>query len=163
MSSITHSLSYPRVQPRSRWRLPDLSHFWRRTRGSRPSTEVSEPVVPVSIPPELRCPGYSLLQELTDTRQFIEVTLGSDQQRYQSMVLALDPERDIIWLDDLFPLEHPPASGDRLQIRHRRRDREVTFETVMVIPGSHCGAEGLAVLLPRRVLSSPTSPNRKLN
>ena len=60
-----------------------------------------------------RIPDHYLpLWELQKQRQLLEVKIGSASRVYQSMILAIDIERGLLWLDDLFPQQHMLDAGD---------------------------------------------------
>ena len=55
---------------------------------------------------------YLPLWQLYKQRQLLEVRIGSASRVYQTMIIALDIERGLLWLDDLFPSQRVLDVGD---------------------------------------------------
>ncbi|MDQ2075454.1 flagellar brake protein [Marinimicrobium sp. ABcell2] len=105
----------------------------------QPPAPVGEP--PVEVPAPLR--------ELFERRQLLKVTVANAPGTYQSLILALDPRRGFLWLDDLFPNRALLKPGDELEVSHHRAGKILAFRTTVVALGQHCGVAGLAVVLPK--------------
>ncbi|ACE85255.1 flagellar brake protein [Cellvibrio japonicus] len=93
---------------------------------------------------------YLVLWQLYKQRQLLEIRLGSASRTYQSMILALDIERGLMWLDDLFPQQLILDTGDEITIRHHRQSEQLLIRTHITALGSTYGASGLAVPLPEQ-------------
>jgi c-di-GMP-binding flagellar brake protein YcgR len=124
------------------------------------SAAASAPTMPVadenglflasSIPDQ-----YLPLWELQKQRQLLEVKIGDANRVYQSMILAIDIERGLLWLDDLFPQQHVLDEGDEITLRHHRNGEQLVIRAPIVAMGSTYGASGLAILLPEFVYYMP--------
>lgn len=97
------------------------------------------------LPKPLRHP---FLEELKARRQLLEITPAGSQRSYQSLILAIDAERGLLWLDDLFPPQRLLELGDQITLRHHRNGELLSITTPIVAWGSDFGASGFAVLLP---------------
>ena len=95
------------------------------------------------------------LWELFKQRQLLEVKLGSANRVYQSMILALDFKRGLVWLDDLFPQQLMLEVGDELSIRHHRQGEQLLIRAQVVALGSSYGATGIAIELPQQLAYTP--------
>lgn len=91
---------------------------------------------------------HDVLQLLKARRQLLEVTVQGSQRSYQTMILAVDVERGLLWLDDLFPPQRALELGDQLTLRHHQDGELLTITTCVLAWGSEFGASGMAVLLP---------------
>lgn len=91
---------------------------------------------------------YATLQQLQASRQILEVVPAGQQRSYQSMVIAIDIERNLLWMDDLFPAQNFLEVGDEITVRHHRNGEVLTFTTPIIAWGSRFGASGMAVVLP---------------
>ncbi len=91
---------------------------------------------------------YQSLFDLKDQRQLLEVKVAGSQRSYQSMIMAIDVERGLLWLDDLFPQQRFLDAGDELSIRHHRQAEELVIQAPVVALGATYGASGIAVVLP---------------
>jgi c-di-GMP-binding flagellar brake protein YcgR len=98
---------------------------------------------------------HPLLEELKTRRQLLEITPAGSQRSYQSLIVAIDAERGLLWLDDLFPPQRLLEIGDQITLRHRREGELLTITTPIVAWGSDFGASGLAVLLPDEASYQP--------
>lgn len=104
---------------------------------------------------------YLPLWELQKQRQFLEVKIGHASRAYQSMILAIDIERGLLWLDDLFPQQHILDAGDEITLRHHRNSEQLVIRAPIVAMGSTYGASGFAILLPDFIYYTPRrSANR---
>lgn len=117
-----------------------------------PQTAVAEPtlssVYNFNNPPEALPDKYLPLWKLQSQRQIIEIKLNNNHRSYQTLIMAIDVQRGIIWLDDLFPSQHLLDVGDEISLRHNRNGKQLSFSSPVVALGKHYGASGLAILLP---------------
>jgi c-di-GMP-binding flagellar brake protein YcgR len=98
---------------------------------------------------------YQSLQELQSQRQLLEVKITGSSRSYQSMIIAIDLERGLLWLDDLFPQQLILDAGDELCIRHHRNTEELVIHAPIVALGSSYGTSGIAVELPNFAYYQP--------
>lgn len=99
--------------------------------------------------------SYAALVQLQESRQLLEVIPAGATRSYQSMIIAIDVERNLVWLDDLFPNQHILETGDEITVRHHRNGEVLTFTTPVIAWGSSFGASGLAVILPEEAEYKP--------
>jgi hypothetical protein len=109
---------------------------------------------------------YLPLIELQQKRQLIEVKISGDSRVYQTLILALDLERELLWLDDLFPSQHRLDIGDEITLRHHRNGEQLCFSAPVVAWADHglseaYGASGLAILLPENLSYQPRRQNHR--
>lgn len=95
------------------------------------------------------------LHHLLQSRQLLEVTQPGRQRSYQSMIIAIDVERRLLWLDDLFPAQRLLEMGDEITVRHHRSGEVLSFTTPILAWGHSFGASGIAVALPELVDYQP--------
>ena len=93
---------------------------------------------------------YLPLWQLLSQRQIIEVKVEGSSLSYQTLVLAIDIQRGLLWLDDLFPKQHVLEIGDRITLRHHRNGEQLCFSSPILAWGSNYGANGLAIMLPEQ-------------
>jgi len=98
---------------------------------------------------------YLPLWQLLDQRQIIEVKVEGSSIAYQTLVLAIDIQRGLLWLDDLFPSQHVLEVGDRITLRHHRNGEQLSFSSPILAWGSNYGASGLAIMLPEQLCYVP--------
>lgn len=106
---------------------------------------------------------YANLWRLQNTRQLLEITLPGHKNSYQSMIIALDISRGLLWLDELFPNQPQLALGDEITLRHHRNGEILTFSTPVIAMGSNFGASGIAVLLPEEAKYQPRRAHPRCN
>jgi c-di-GMP-binding flagellar brake protein YcgR len=104
---------------------------------------------------------YATLQQLQASRQILEVVPAGQQRSYQSMIIALDVERNLLWLDDLFPAHRQLELGHEITLRHHRNGEVLTFTTPVIAWGSRFGATGMAVILPEFAEYQPRRMNSR--
>lgn len=102
-----------------------------------------------------RTGDHHILKTLMNNRQFIEVSINSESIGYQSMILAVDVERELLWLDDLHSLATPLKAGDILHIKHHKQGKSLTFQAPVVALGFEFNSPGTALLLPDNITYSP--------
>lgn len=108
------------------------------------------------LSPESNIPDqYLPLWELQKQRQLLEVKITGASRVYQSMILALDVERGLLWLDDLFPQQHIMDAGDEITLRHHRNGEQLVIRAHIVAMGSTYDASGFAISLPEFVYYMP--------
>lgn len=98
---------------------------------------------------------YLPLWNLQQQRQLLEVKLGDTSRIYQSMIVALDIERGLLWLDDLFPQQLLVEVGDEITLRHHRNGEHLVIRANVVALGANFGATGLAIMLPDNAIYTP--------
>jgi len=98
---------------------------------------------------------YLPLLELQNQRQLLEVKITGASRVYQSMILAIDAERGLLWLDDLFPQQLLLDAGDEITLRHHRNGEQLVIRAPVVAMGSTYDASGFAVTLPEFVYYMP--------
>lgn len=98
---------------------------------------------------------YLPLWELQKSRQLLEVKIGSASRVYQSMILAIDIERGLLWLDDLFPQQLILDAGDDITVRHHRNGEQLVVRSPIVALGANYGAVGFAIELPEFAIYTP--------
>lgn len=98
---------------------------------------------------------YLPLWDLQKKRQLLEVRLGSANRLYQTMIIALDIERGLLWLDDLFPQQLLVEAGDKITLRHHRNGEQLVIEARVLALGKQYGASGLAIVLPETLNYTP--------
>lgn len=98
---------------------------------------------------------YLPLWELQKTRQLLEIKIDAASRVYQSMILAIDIERGLLWLDDLFPQQLILDAGDDITLRHHRNGEQLVVRAPVVALGSNYGAVGFAIELPEFATYTP--------
>ncbi len=93
---------------------------------------------------------YFPLWQLLTQRQLIEVKVAGSTLSYQTLVLAIDVQRGLLWLDDLFPSQHLLDVGDHITLRHHRNGEQLSFSSPILAWGSSYGATGFAITLPEQ-------------
>jgi c-di-GMP-binding flagellar brake protein YcgR len=123
---------------------------------AKPSDTGQEGSTPTNNVPE----QYLPLAELQNQRQLLEVKITGASRVYQSMILAIDAERGLLWLDDLFPQQLLLDAGDEITLRHHRNGEQLVIRAPVVAMGSTYDASGFAITLPEFVYYMPrrTSP-----
>lgn len=105
--------------------------------------------------------NYLPLWQLLNQRQIIEVKVEGSSLSYQTLVLAIDIQRGLLWLDDLFPKQHILEIGDRITLRHHRNGEQLSFSSPILAWGSNYGANGLAIMLPEQLCYVPRRQFRR--
>ena len=116
-----------------------------------PSAEELDGSVPISAVPD----EYLPLAELQNQRQLLEVKITGASRVYQSMILAIDIERGLLWLDDLFPQQLLLDAGDEITLRHHRNGEQLVIRAQVIAMGSTYNASGFAITLPEFVYYMP--------
>jgi len=98
---------------------------------------------------------YLPLWQLLNQRQIIEVRIEGSSRSYQTLVLAIDIQRGLLWLDDLFPSQHVLEVGDHITLRHHRNGEQLSFSSPILAWGSNYGASGFAINLPEQLCYVP--------
>jgi c-di-GMP-binding flagellar brake protein YcgR len=110
----------------------------------------------VGLSADIQVPDqYLPLWELQKTRQLLEIKIGSASRVYQSMILAIDIDRGLLWLDDLFPQQLILDAGDDITLRHHRNGEQLVVRAPVVALGSNYGAVGFAIELPEFAVYTP--------
>jgi c-di-GMP-binding flagellar brake protein YcgR len=95
------------------------------------------------------------LIELQNNRQLLEVKTGTGNQFYQTMILVVDVDRGLIWLDDFFPQPQKLSIGDEISVRHHKNGEHLVLHSPIVAFGESYGASGVAILLPEEIIYTP--------
>ena len=132
-----------------------LKRFVRKLKAQPTESTPKETTAP-KFDPELVAP----LKELLERRQLLRVsrTMGGGIEEaisYQSLLLALDVERGLIWLDHLFPAAPNLKAGETLVLSHSRGTEITRFSGQVVGPDAAGTAGALALSLPRQVYQGP--------
>lgn len=98
---------------------------------------------------------HAALWQLQQQRQLLEVKIVGSSRSYQSMIMAIDRERGLLWLDDLFPQQLILDAGDVLCIRHHRNTEELVIRAPIVALGVSYGTSGIAIELPAMAFYQP--------
>lgn len=115
------------------------------------STELPRKTQPMDSIPD----KYSPLWQLLTQRQLIEVKVKGSSVSYQTLIMAIDIQRGLLWLDDLFPSQHLLEIGDQITLRHHRHGDQLCCTAPIVAWGSSYGAQGLAIVLPEHLDYQP--------
>ncbi|MES2675725.1 MAG: PilZ domain-containing protein [Pseudomonadota bacterium] len=142
-----------------------LHTMWQRISGKTTNAEPTQPEPAFTAlqkallslhPEQAEQPNqYLPLQQLHAQRQIIEVKINGSSQSYQTFILAIDIERGLLWLDDLFPNQRLLKAGDTITLRHHRNSEQLCFSSPVVAWGNSFGANGLAILLPEHLSYQP--------
>jgi c-di-GMP-binding flagellar brake protein YcgR len=95
------------------------------------------------------------LLSLRQQHQLLEVRLKTSVRTYQSMILAIDIERQLLWLDDLFPSQIALEVGDAIEVRHHQGGNLLRVTGHVLALGSAFGAAGFAIALPAEASYQP--------
>lgn len=127
-------------------------------KGARSSAPAQTPTAtePETALPTNKIPErYLPLAELHTQRQLLEVRITGTSRVYQSMILAIDVERGLLWLDDIFPQQLLLEAGDEIALRHHRNGEQLVIRAPIVAMGSTYDALGFAIALPEFVYYMP--------
>lgn len=91
------------------------------------------------------------LLRLHQQRQLLEVHFEGSRRSYQTVILAIDRQREVIWLDDLFPAQRLLEPGSRLEFVYRCGEQMLKFEAEVISLGSSLGVPGFAIVCPREL------------
>lgn len=89
----------------------------------------------------------ALLTHLCQTRQLLEVKLEGETLSYQSMIVAVDAARGLLWLDELTPGAPRLNDAHWLIISHQRQGEVLTLRLPLVA-GPSQGRSAIATVLP---------------
>lgn len=95
------------------------------------------------------------LLTLHHQHQLLEVCVKNSLRSYQSMILAIDMERHLLWMDDLFPAQLTLEVGDEVEVIHHKGGNVLRFSGHVLALGSAFGAPGFALALPAEVNYQP--------
>lgn len=98
---------------------------------------------------------YRPLIDLQDSRQLLEIKWGNSNRAYQSLILAVDIERKLLWIDELFPHQFILDVGDSIVLRHHRKGEELVLQTFVIALANQFGMQGIALALPEVVQWQP--------
>jgi c-di-GMP-binding flagellar brake protein YcgR len=99
--------------------------------------------------------AYLPLFQLQESRQLLEVKWGSNSRAYQTIILAVDIERGLLWIDELFPQQFTLGLGDCLTLRHHHKGEELVLEAHVVAMGNQFGTQGIALSIPEQIQWQP--------
>lgn len=92
-------------------------------------------------------PAGDLTTQLCNSRQLLEVRIDNRPSSFQSMILAVDTDRGLLWLDQLTPATLPLTEGQWLTLKHHRQGEVLTLR-VPVISDQSKNRNAIAVLMP---------------
>jgi c-di-GMP-binding flagellar brake protein YcgR len=118
---------------------------------------------PASEQPPKLPQEYRVLGDLQKKRQLLEVKIGTAARAYQSMVIALDVERNLLWLDDLFPQQVLLEVGDEITLKHHYQGEELRIKSQVLALGNQYGATGIAIMLPANAQYTPRRKHSRFN
>ena len=134
--------------------MPFLDKIFKKGfRASATQAQTAEHEIPLSE--DIITDQYAPLWELKKQRQLLEAKITGSSRAYQSMILAIDTERGLLWLDDLFPQQHLLDVGDEITVRHHRNGEQLMIRAEVVAMGSTYHAYGFAIPLPGFVYYMP--------
>ncbi len=119
------------------------------------STQSAQLLPAISVETPKRLTGYPLLTTLMHNRQFIEIIVNDGNESFQSMILAVDVKRRLLWLDELYPTLQGLQVEDQIRIKHHQKGEILSFKAPIVALGSSFNREGIAILLPEQVRYQP--------
>ncbi len=126
-------------------------HFMPKDFPSLAQTEALKRASDISRNPDAVIP----LIQLERSRQLLEVKWNQSKNQHQTLILAVDVDRGIIWIDELFPQQHLLDIGDTLVLRHHRKGEEIVVESTILAFGNQFGTQGIALALPEQVQWQP--------
>lgn len=96
---------------------------------------------------------YDRLQYLQSHHEWIDVTVCKTGARFQSLILALDPEQKELLIDELYPVEadRQLQSGDRLEIVSRSQRAPINFFTRILTGETRQGEAAWRLELPEDI------------
>lgn len=151
--SLLKKLFQKKVNPQT-----DNQNISENSNNLKPRTQESGLSLASKIPDH-----YLPLWQLHKQRQLLEVRIGQGTKIYQSMIVALDIERGLLWLDDLFPQQRAIDVGDELIVRHHRNGEQLLIRAPIIALGANYGAAGIAILLPENASYSPRRTHPRFN
>ncbi len=130
-----------------------LAHQLKKVMTADSDAPLDQSPTPLSAPQA--APDYTPLLHLQQRRQHLEVSVEGQRQSYQSVILAVDSERGLLWIDELFPALPSLPAGIGLTLRHHRGGEVLTLQSPLVARGLDYGVNALALLLPDELLYLP--------
>ncbi|WP_024460457.1 flagellar brake protein [Marinimicrobium sp. LS-A18] len=106
---------------------------------------------PQAPAPEAECVKH--LRPLAERRQLLAVRHQGSE--YQSLILALDTQRQLLWLDELFPRALNLEPGDELTVSYHENGRLFEFSAPVVGWSTPQRSGGLALPLPEQFYLGP--------
>ncbi len=95
------------------------------------------------------------LLQLQNDRQLIEAKSDLSNRTYQTLIVAVDIQRGLLWIDELFPALDRLNVGDTLTLRHHRKGEELVIRTCVIALGNQFGTQGIALMIPERIEWQP--------
>ncbi|WP_347329493.1 flagellar brake protein [Marinimicrobium locisalis] len=124
---------------------------------SEPATTASHEVES----PRTELPCIRHLRPLQQRKQLLTIRHG--KRDYQSLILALDTDRELLWLDEPFPRALNLEPGDELTVSHHHNGQLFEF-TVPIVGWSTANRPGgMALPLPRDFYCGPRRRWPRLN
>jgi c-di-GMP-binding flagellar brake protein YcgR len=152
---------------RSVWQKLSGKHLATKTSAATPELPKAAALALASVSPITKASSatipdqYLPIWQLLHQRQIIEVKVAGSSLTYQTLILAIDVQRGLLWLDDLFPSQHVLELGDHISLRHHRNGEQLSFSSPILAWGNNYGANGLAIMLPERLLYTPRRQSRR--
>ncbi len=117
------------------------------------ANDTAEVPAPASQPrgPEAECVEH--LRPLVKRRQLLAIRHRG--REYQGLILALDTERQLLWLDELFPRALDLEPGDELTLSYHNNGHVLEFTVPVVGWSTPQRTEGVALPLPEDFYFGP--------
>ncbi len=125
------------------------------------SGEPATSAPPEAAPPRADLPCVRHLRPLEQRKQLL--TIRHNNRDYQSLILALDTERELLWLDELFPRALGLEPGDELTVSHHHNGQLFEFSAPVVGWSTPHRSGGVALPLPQQFYSGPRRRWPRLN
>ena len=138
--------------------------FWRElmrplmTLGRTPNSPLTE-WPPARTQASQHC--IEVLNQWLTSRRILSV--GNAQCQGQSLILALDSKRDILWLDDIFPAPERLEQGDTLQVSLRQGFEHCYFTASVITIVHRPAGRMIALPMPSEIHRAPRRRHRRFN
>lgn len=106
-----------------------------------------------ATPPPKLSPELTLLQQWLESRQLLAIE--STQGTEQTMILAIDRQRGVLWLDECVPGHHRLRPGDTVTLCHHSGTQLILAHTEILGQRAYDNTAALAVRLPPTLQSQP--------
>jgi c-di-GMP-binding flagellar brake protein YcgR len=129
-----------------------LRSVWEKFAGkSRPEEHLPFAFSASIKPEDEQGDKFKDLWYLQGNRQLLEARIEGSSLSYQTIIVAIDVQRGLLWLDDLFPSQHLLEAGDMITLRHHRNEEQLVISAPLLAWGKNYGAQGFAIALPEQV------------
>ncbi|WP_041523363.1 PilZ domain-containing protein [Gilvimarinus agarilyticus] len=91
------------------------------------------------------------------------LSVGNQHWQGQSLLMAIDSRRDILWLDDIFPQQEQLGEGVTLQISLRQGFEHCYFSATVIAIVDKPAGRMIALHLPREIHRAPRRRQRRFN